>query len=220
MKMYADFKEKKFYSSLEMEFRKEKKRIFMEKKKLFVQSIYAGFMIGIGGIVNLSMENKVLGSLFFSFGLLTIVAQGFFLYTGKIGFVKKFEELWDMLFIVIGNSIGTFLAAWLANAAELPIDSTDMVKGKLDHTLLQVFLLSVFCGVLMYLAINNYNKTRNIIFIIAPVMIFILSGFEHSIANMFYFHLAGIYSWKSMGYLLVMVIGNGIGAKIFSWKED
>lgn len=71
----------------------------------------------------------------------------------------------------------------------------------------------------MYLAIDNYQKTKNIVFIIAPVMIFILSGFEHSIANMFYFHLAGAYSAKSFLYLLVMIAGNGVGAKIFSLKD-
>ena len=61
----------------------------MDKIKIFIKSIYAGFMIGVGGIVYLSLDNKAIGSLLFSFGLLTIVTQGFYLYTGKIGFVKK-----------------------------------------------------------------------------------------------------------------------------------
>ncbi len=71
---------------------------------------------------------------------------------------------------------------------------------------------------MMYLAIDNYNKSKNIVFIIAPVMIFILSGFEHSIANMFYFNLSGIYSFRVFCYILVMLVGNGIGAKVFSLK--
>lgn len=71
---------------------------------------------------------------------------------------------------------------------------------------------------MMYLAIDNYNKSKNIVFIIAPVMIFILSGFEHSIADMFYFNLAGVYSFKSFTYILVMAVGNGIGAKLFDIK--
>lgn len=73
---------------------------------------------------------------------------------------------------------------------------------------------------MMYLAIDNYNKSKNILFIIAPVMIFILSGFEHSVANMFYFHFAGAYSFKAFGYLIVMLAGNGIGAKLFSLKPE
>ena len=176
-------------------------------------------MIGIGGIVYLSVENKVVGSLLFSFGLMTIVIQGFYLYTGRIGFVESFKELPDMAIVIIGNYAGTFLAALLPNLAQLQIDSTELVHKKLDNDILHIFLLSVLCGVLMYLAIDNYKKSGNLVFVIAPVMIFILSGFEHSVANMFYFHLAGIHSLKSYSYLLVMVIGNGLGAKIFSMKS-
>lgn len=187
----------------------------MDKLRMFVKSIYAGFAIGIGGIVYLSMDNRILGALFFSFGLSTIVTQGFNLYTGKIGFVKEWKELPDMLMILAGNFIGTFITAMLAKAADLSIDSTQMVHNKLDNSLLHIFLLSVFCGVMMYLAIDNYNKSKNIIFVVAAVMIFILSGFEHSIANMFYFEIAGAYSLKSLLYILVMAAGNGVGAKVF-----
>lgn len=190
----------------------------MSNKQIWVKSIYAGFMIGIGGIVNLSSENKVIGSLLFSFGLLTIVVQGFYLYTGKVGFVKSRKELCTMPLIIFGNYIGTFLAALAANAAGLSISASRLAAAKLEKGIGSIFLLSVLCGVMMYLAIDNYQKTKNIVFIIAPVMIFILSGFEHSVANMFYFHLAGVYSIKSFGYLLVMAVGNGIGAKIFDLK--
>ncbi|MCI8871611.1 MAG: formate/nitrite transporter family protein [Lachnospiraceae bacterium] len=192
----------------------------MSSKEMFIKSVYAGIMIGIGGIVYLSAENKVTGSLLFSFGLLTIVTQGFCLYTGKIGFVKDLKELLHMPVIIIGNFIGTYLAAFLIKAAHLNIDSSELVNRKLNNDVLPVFILSVFCGVMMYLAIDNYNKSKNILFIIAPVMIFILSGFEHSIANMFYFNLAGTYSLKSFCYLIVMLTGNGIGAKLFSLKPE
>lgn len=187
----------------------------MDKLRMFVKAIYAGFAIGIGGIIYLSVDNKVLASLFFSFGLSTIVTQGFNLYTGKIGFVKEWKEMPDMLMILAGNFVGTFIATILAKTANLGIDSTQMVHNKLDNSLLHVFLLSVFCGVMMYLAIDNYNKSKNIVFVIAAVMIFILSGFEHSIANMFYFEMANAYSLKSLLYILVMAAGNGVGAKVF-----
>lgn len=194
--------------------------IIMDKLRTFIKAIYAGFMIGIGGIVYLSVENKIIGSLLFSFGLLTIVVQGFNLYTGKIGFVKKWQELPDMFIIVAGNFAGTFLAAMLARAAHLNISSVELAEKKLDNSLLNIFLLSIFCGVMMYLAIDNFRKNKNIVFIIAPVMIFILSGFEHSVANMFYFHLAGAYSLKSLLYLAVMIIGNGVGAKLLDLKPE
>ncbi len=189
------------------------------KFQIGIKAVYAGFMIGLGGIVYLSVDNKIIASLLFSFGLLTIVTQGFFLYTGKIGFVKKVNELLDMAIVAAGNYIGTFFASGIANMAHLKIDSQALTAAKLENSVWNVFFLSMFCGVMMYLAIDNYQKTKNIVFIIAPVMIFILSGFEHSIANMFYFHLAGVYTAKSAAYLLVMLAGNGIGAKLFSLKD-
>lgn len=192
----------------------------MNRIQMFVKSIYAGFMIGVGGMVYLSVENKVVGSLLFSFGLLTIVTQGFYLYTGKIGFVQKVTELFDMAVIVIGNYMGTFLAALLCRMAQLPIGSVELVNKKLGNRMCSVFILSMLCGVMMYLAIDNFNKTKNIVFIIAPVMIFILSGLEHSVANMFYFHLAGAYDGRAFCYLIIMVVGNGVGAKIFSMKPE
>lgn len=181
----------------------------------FIKSIYAGIMIGISAIVYLSVENKLAGSLLFSFGLLTIVTQGFYLYTGRIGFIKKASELADMLIIICGNYAGTFLAALAADAAGLEISSVQLAEKKVDNNLAALFVLSMLCGIMMYLAIDNYNKSKNIIFIIAPVMIFILSGFEHSIANMFYFNFAGMHSIKSYGVLFVMLAGNGVGAKLF-----
>ena len=178
----------------------------MGMKQMFIKSIYAGFMIGLGGIVYLSVEDRVVGSLLFSFGLLTIVTQGFCLYTGKIGFVKELKELLHMAVIIAGNYIGTFLAACSMKAVHPDMGSLGLVQKKLDNDVFDVFILSVFCGVMM--------------FIIAPVMIFILSGFEHSVANMFYFHFAGAYSFKAFGYLIVMLAGNGIGAKLFSLKPE
>lgn len=192
----------------------------MGKVQTLVKAVYAGFMIGIGGMVYLSVENRVVGSLLFSFGLLTIVTQGFFLYTGKIGFVKSVKELPDMAVIIGGNYVGTWIASFLASMAHLNISTVELAQGKMANSVSNVFFLSVLCGIMMYLAIDNYNKSKNIVFIIAPVMIFILSGFEHSVANMFYFHLAGAYSPRAFAYLLVMVAGNGIGAKIFSLKPS
>lgn len=192
----------------------------MEKMITFVKGIYAGFMIGLGGIVYLSVDNKYIGSLMFSFGLATIVVQGFNLFTGKIGFVKEWKEMPDMLIIILGNYVGAYMAAILAGAANLNISSTELVQKKLNNNLLSILLLSVFCGALMFLAIDNFNKNKNIVFVIAPVMIFILSGFEHSVASMFYFHLAGVYSLKSFIYIGTMLVGNGIGAQILSLRPE
>ena len=56
----------------------------MEKKQIlltFLKAVYAGIAISIGGIIYLSVENKIIASLLFSFGLSTVVVQGYNLYS-------------------------------------------------------------------------------------------------------------------------------------------
>lgn len=199
----------------------------MEKKQIlltFLKAVYAGIAISIGGIIYLSVENKIIASLLFSFGLSTVVVQGYNLYTGKIGFVKQIKELPDMLIFILGNYIGTFLMAALANVASLNIDSRELAESKLSKGPVQIFLLAVFCGIMMYLAIDNYQKSKNYLFVIAPVMIFILSGFEHSVADMFYLNLAQSFHLKTFAYIALMLLGNGVGAKVYglgsSWFDQ
>ena len=60
--------------------------------KYFISAIFAGMMISFGGIVYLSCLNfsvlgSTIGSFLFSLGLLTVVARGYDLYTGKIGYL-------------------------------------------------------------------------------------------------------------------------------------
>jgi len=177
-----------------------------------IRSIYAGFMIGIGGIVYLSLENKIVGSLLFSFGLLTIVTRGYNLYTGKVGFIKEVKDIPYMIKIIIGNFIGTYLVASMIQLTNINISAVNICKAKLSMQYEALFIASVFCGAMMYLAVANYFKAKNIIFIVAPVMIFILCGYEHSIANMFYFSLANMWSAETIVRILLMIVGNGIGA--------
>ncbi|MCQ2413924.1 MAG: formate/nitrite transporter family protein, partial [Clostridia bacterium] len=40
---------------------------------------------------------------------------------------------------------------------------------------------------------------------------FILAGFEHSMADMFYFSASQIVSWQAFGYLWIIILGNAIG---------
>lgn len=186
-------------------------------KDTFIKSIYAGILIGIGAIVSLSIDNKIIGSFLFSFGLLTIVSQKFNLYTGKVGFAKTKNDFINLLIIIGGNLIGTYLTSFLYRCTNINYEKIDeLCNKKLNNGILQTFILSMFCGVLMYLAIDTYNKTQNILFISLPVMIFILSGFEHSIANMFYFFSSNIKNLESFLFIILNLVGNGVGALLFA----
>lgn len=73
-----------------------------------IKSILAGVMIGVGCNVYLSCENKYIGALLFSIGLITILIFEFNLYTGKVCYIPKkgISFTKQVLIILIGNIIG------------------------------------------------------------------------------------------------------------------
>ncbi|PWL40762.1 MAG: formate/nitrite transporter [Clostridiaceae bacterium] len=189
-------------------------------KMVLSYSILAGCMIGLAGVVNLSVDNKFIGAFLFSFGLITILAQGLFLYTGKIGTINLSCE-WVLLpIIILGNFIGTNIIAWgvrFTRFGEILNQNAQIIaQNKLADSWFSILLLSIGCGIMMYLAVKGWlENSDSWLIVILPVMIFILSGFEHSIANMFYFAMAGEYSLKAFGYIFIMLIGNAIGSLAF-----
>lgn len=187
------------------------------KKELintFSLSVLAGIMIGFGGIIYLMCANKMVGALLFSFGLLTIVCQGFALYTGRIGYFRQYG-LASILVTIAGNFIGTWAAAKGFALTRHTVDIAAVVAPKLQDSSLSVLLLSIGCGAMMYLAVDSYRKSKSWLFVIMPIVIFILSGFEHSIANMFYFGAANMLNLQSIGYLCLVILGNAIGGMLF-----
>ncbi len=187
--------------------------------KTYVLSVLAGMAIGIGGTVYLSVDNKLISSALFSFGLITIIIQDWSLYTGKIG-SANLRHFWPGILVMLsGNFIGTLIISAMVNLTRLGpnlrFTASQMWDNKASDTWWSVLTLSILCGIMMELAVEGYKRPYNehLILITLPIMIFILCGFEHSIANMFYMNLAKYYSLKSIGYLCLMIIGNAIGAK-------
>ncbi len=89
---------------------------------------------------------------------------------------------------------------------------------KLNDDFLSIFLLAIFCGMLMFIAVDCFKtqkcSTLQFIGVFVPVMVFILSGFEHVIANMFYFSLSASWSGHCFASVLVMTLGNSIGGML------
>ena len=190
-----------------------------------IKGFYAGILISIGGIAYLGIENKIVGSFIFSFGLLTICMYSFNLFTGKVGYVlvNKINYLIELLLSLIGNLLGTFTCGSLMRLTRFQnyIDTaTNIVNTKLNDNVLSIFILAIMCGMIMYIAVNNYKKESDVIgkyiAIFMGVMAFILCGFEHCVANMFYFSIAGTFSLKVFAYLLVMILGNSLGSIIIA----
>ena len=201
-------------------------RKFKKHADYLIKGIFAGALIAIGGIAYLSVENKVAGSFLFSLGLLTVCMYGMNLYTGKIGYVliNKLDYLYELFIGLLGNFIGAFLVGKLVLASRIK-SIAEVAKTisfiKLNDSLVSIFILSMFCGMIIYIAVNNYKKASNeigkYIGIIMGIMVFILCGFEHCVANMFYFTVAGAWSLRTLLYVLIMVLGNSVGSIVIAW---
>lgn len=189
--------------------------------EILIKSILAGIMIGIGGTIYLSLDNKIVGSILFAIGLFIIVVYSFNLYTGKIGYlINNFNKKYirELIITLIGNFIGTFFVGFVLRYTRIYTSISDKAKGlvdiKLNDTLISILILSFFCGILMYLAVNTYKEAKDIgkyLAVFLGVIVFILCGFEHCIANMYYFSVSSTWSLNTLLYLLVMILGNSLG---------
>ena len=192
----------------------------------FVNGTIGGMLIGIGGCVSLSCDNKYVGSLLFSLGLFTIIQFGFGLFTGKVGYVplRRPVYLLECLFTLLGNAFGTFVDAFLLNNTRIGATISEKALGsvstKLADTPLSAFILAIFCGMLMFIAVDNARLSREegghiqkVLGTVMCVMVFILCGFNHCIADMFYLFLTGEMVHAGV-YLPLVIIGNSIGGML------
>ncbi|MBO7742214.1 MAG: formate/nitrite transporter family protein, partial [Victivallales bacterium] len=167
---------------------------------IFASAILAGLFIGIAGTVFLSIPATVVGALFFGFGLLTIVNRGFKLFTGAIGYLAgqgsaTLSYLGEVVTIWAGNLAGCWLAAFAVSRTRvweglLP-RVTAICETKSNDGFLSLLILGIFCGMLMYLAVDTMRNTAldgiiRTVNLFLCVSVFILCGFEHCIADMFY----------------------------------
>lgn len=181
-------------------------------------SIIAGFLIGMGGIINLTVGG-IPGALFFSLGLVTIVTFKFNLFTGKAGLLFAGEIDGMSLFkIWIGNFVGA--AACAMAVSLLPMGesvaeaATAIVETRMAQGSIVNLVSGIFCGILMYIAVTGYSKTNNYLFCIVPVAFFILCRFNHCVADMFYIGCIRITSYESFAHLISTTIGNIIGTNL------
>lgn len=181
-------------------------------------------MIAIGGTVFLSIENKVIGASLFSIGLFGVLIYNLNLYTGKIGYLItnfNLKYIKELIITLIGNFIGAcsvgFILRYTRIYDNIYEKALNLANIKLSDSIISIFILSIFCGLLMYFAVNGFKKQTDFgkyLVVYLGVAVFILCGFEHCIANMYYFSVADIWSLKTLGYTGIMVLGNSIGSFI------
>ena len=187
--------------------------------KTITGSISAGFLIAIGGSVFLACDDKTTGAVLFSVALLCICYLGYYLFTGKIGYLAEDTSPKNLAALAVGlagNLITTFLLGLLIRYTlpALGDKAQTLCAAKLSQSFINSFIRAVFCGMLMYLAVQIFREKKTPIGIIFCIPVFILSGFEHSIADMFYFGASGLWEAKILSFELAAVLGNTAGSLI------
>jgi formate/nitrite transporter len=183
--------------------------------KMLVLAILAGVYIGFGGelATMISHDLKIgvgftqfLAGSVFSVGLMLVVMGGAELFTGNNlmitaclhGKAKVSGLLKNWGTVYLGNFIGGVLLAllmfmagfWKFNDASLGLKALTIANTKVNLGFWEALSRGILCNWLVCLAVWLAFGSRNIIgkifAIYFPIMAFVASGFEHSIANMYF----------------------------------
>jgi len=186
---------------------------------MFFKSILAGMLISIGCVIYMICEIPIVGAIFFALGLYTICMFKLYLFTGKIGYaLDKQISIEEYCYILFGNFIGTTFVASCISCTRLfntlYSKASNIVSIKQNDTCLSLFILGIFCGMIMYICVEGFKTTNNPLVIFIGIPVFILCGFEHCVADMFYISFSGFYNYtpEMIIKLLFIILGNGIGS--------
>ena len=212
--------------------------------RMILLGMFAGAFIALAG-VGATFANvyvgKIAGALVFPAGLAMVVVAGSELFTGnnlmltgllagKVSFGKMLKN-WTLVFI--GNLLGALLVTALVAVSGVfdtvaePVMAT--ANAKVGMGFLEAMMRGVLCNFLVciavWMAFGAKTVGGKIAAVFLPVMLFVLCGFEHSVANMFYVpagmmmsSFAGVAGPSITGFLvgnlLPVTLGNIIGGAI------
>ncbi len=210
--------------------------------KTIILSIMAGFLIALAGyastVVSFNIENvsisKALASLVFPMGLILVILLKTELFTGNSLLViplinKKISIkslLLNWLLVYIGNFIGSVILSLLIYKSGSLTNETlintfiSIANKKVSYSFVNLFILGILCNMLVctavFLGVTSKNIIDKIFVIFIPIFLFVLLGFEHSVANMFYLSIASLLGKLNFINLLVdnllpVTLGNIVG---------
>lgn len=183
----------------------------MNKIDIAKRATAAGIIIGLCAMMYSSIENKYYGAALFSFGLAAIVVNKSKLYTGVAGFIKSKKAILEAVWILLFNLIATFVLGILCKYCGYQTTSEAIWTSKINQPILLFILKSVLCGAVIHIGVKSY-RNNSIIPLLLCVVLFVICGLEHCIANSFYMFYSMNFSILSIAYLLINILGNTIGA--------
>lgn len=213
----------------------------MSIQKRLLMSIMAGLYISLGaqGFM-VTYDNVFIRAAVFPVGLMLIVLVGGELYTGNclmtFALLQKKIKLGDytksLFQVFTGNLIGSLIVVALLylggvyNNPNLVLVKavTNIANAKLSLTFTEALTRGILCNILVSLGVwfatTAKDTTGKLLGCWFPVMLFVLTGYEHVVANMFYLPLAAIYnptmtiSQIVINNFIPVAIGNFIGGGI------
>ena len=155
---------------------------------------------------------KALQGAVFGTGLIMVVLAGGELFTGNVLILASVAEkkvtlaklLRNWVIVYIANLIGSLLVAWLISQSGQWAGGADalggmtvkIAAGKTALSFGPAFILGIFCNwlvcVAVWLSFASESFIGKLFGIFFPIWLFVMSGFEHSVANMYYIP-AGIF---------------------------
>ena len=189
-------------------------------RQFVLMSIFAGILIGVGGLVYLRVGGLA-GAILFAFGLLCVVMCGAQLFTGKAGFLP-YRECPKLLIMLLGNAVGCVFAALMACYClneSVRNNLTTILDARITASWDAVLLTSIGTGMIMTLAVYGARR-NNFLPLLFGVPVFILCGLPHCVADAFYYafsFMCGDFRWTLLWAWLWAIIGNYIGCNLPRW---
>ncbi len=185
---------------------------------MFALAILAGAFIGMGAeFCTLVMTksglsfgmNRLLGGLVFSLGLILVVVAGAELFTGNnlivmawvTGKVTLGQLMRNWIIVYFGNLVGSLITVmlmyftyqWAFEGYSVGATALNIANAKVNLTFAQALARGIMCNALVCLAVWLCLSARSVVdkifAIVFPITAFVASGFEHSIANMYFIPL-------------------------------
>lgn len=213
-----------------MQKKDKNKRIIYLLSASFLAGLFIAFGLTGCVIANIETKSKVVGAAVFPLGLEMVILLKAKLFTGfmsnAISFyqsnkIAKFAIL--SCIIYLGNLIGSIFFAFFVTkiiSVEVSTYIITMAETKISLPISVLIIKGVACNILICAAIlisKEKSITDTVISIWALVFLFVLCGFEHSVANMALLSMACILSGGKITILqiiynlLFVTIGNIIG---------
>lgn len=191
---------------------------------VLVNGILAGIIFSLGAVTYLEVDSRYLGSALFSIGMLVILTYGFGFYTSRIGycFTQNKEQNLMLIPLWLGNILGAMFTGYIFSltrdglAKNIYQRANELCGPKLADSSGGILIMSIFCGILMFIITDNYKNAKNAaqkyIILFVCTMVFVLCDFDHFTSSAFYFVAAKALNFKAIWYILIMSVGNSLGA--------